>query len=585
MTAVAPHRASLAILPFAGNPGSMGEDYFSRGFVDDLITELTRFPNLALIASQSSRDTRVSELRTDFSLTGSIRREASRLRVTAQLVENESGSVLWSNRFDHVSEDVYRVQDEICSQVVAQVSDRIHVTLTAAARRKAAVDLATYDCWLQGLDELKQGTLRADERARSLFEEALRRDPNYARAYVGLSLSHFNEWSCQLWRSWDENERLAHDYAVRALALDSSDHYAELVLGRVLLYRREFERAEHHLERALALNQNDADCLVQLALGIAFLGGAERARTLFERACYLNPFHSSWYCAYGGVIAFAGERFADALALFGRVPADIMVDLPAHQAVAHWQLGNTDAAKACLERYLEEFRRKIAPNRQHEAGDAIRWLQHTNPYRNRAAEERLVEGVRRAGLQLQGTPTLIAATPSRCAFVKVGSVWQMSYAGRDVCLPHVKGFSDIGLLLASPNRPLHCSELMGNIEAGTTVDVLDPEAKRNYESRIRDLEQALSEAESDNDRGRAESVRTELEFLFDHLNSALGLGRRSRKLGAPAERARSAVTQRIRAALKRLESAHPPLGRHLATTVQTGTFCVYRPEQPLEWHL
>lgn len=583
MAVATPHHASLAILPFGGERG-VADDYFSRGFVEDLITELSRFANLAVIAWNSSKDPRAAELATDFVLTGSLRREGSRLRITAQLVETASDSVLWSNRFDHLAEDVFGVQDEICSQVVAQVSDRIHVTLTAAARRKSETDLVAYDYWLQGIDELKQGTPKADERARALFEEALGRDPNYARAYVGLSLSHFNEWSCQLWQSWDDNERLAHDYAVRALTLDGNDHYAQLVLGRVLLYRREFERASHHLERAFTLNENDADSLVQLALGMTFLGDATRARTLFERARYLNPFHGVWYYAYGGIVAFAQHRFEEALAYLGRVAPDTMVDLSAYLAVAHGRLGRPEQARASLDRYLEEFQRKISNGRAQAPGDALRWLQHTNPYRNPADEDRLIDGVRTAGLQVRDAP-LVAATPNRCAFQKVGSVWQLSYGGRDVCLPHVKGLADIALLLAIPERPLHCSELMGLDDQGSAAEAIDPEAKRDYEARMRELEQDLQEVESNNDPGRAASIRAELDFLVEHVRTAFGLGGRSRKLGAPTERARSAVTQRIRAALKRIEVAHEALGRHLSTAIQTGAFCVYRPERSQDWHL
>lgn len=580
-----PHGASLAVLPFTEAGQGSGQDYFSLGFVDDLITDLTRFSNLAVIASHSSSSARANELTPDFFLKGSLQRNGARLRVNAQLVEGRNGSVIWSERFDESDKEVFELQDEICSRVVAAVSERIHVSLTAATKRKPITDLVGYDFWLQGMDELKQGNLQADERARALFRRALECDPNYARAYVGLSLSHFNEWSCQLWERWDDTERAAYDYAARALELDSSDHYAQLVLGRVLLYRRDFDRAEYHLERAIALNENDADCLVQLALGFAYLGDSERAHTLYERAIRLNPFHEAWYHAYGGIVAFVGDRFEEALAKHQRVPIDCMVDLSAHLAVCNVQTGRLEAAQDYVHQYLQQFREKILNGRVSNPGDAIRWLQHTNPYRNPKDESRLIDGLRATGLNSPAPSPLIAATPSLCAFRRVGSVWQLSFGGRDVCLPHVKGLSDLATLLAAPGRHFHCAELMGLVDRTDSGSQIDAHAKAEYETRVRELRLELTEAESFNDAARAESLRVELDFLIEHLQAAMGLGRRSRKLGAPTERARSAVTQRIRAAVKRIESAHEALGRHLVRSIQTGVSCAYLPERPLEWEL
>lgn len=580
-----PHQASLAVLPFVESAEEVAHDYFSQGFVDDLIAELTRFSNLAVIASHSSGSPRANELGTDFVLKGNLRRDGERLRVTTQLMQGGSGSVIWCERFDQSATTTFEVQDEICARVVAAVSERIHVTLTAAAKRKKISDLRAYDFWLRGMAELKQGNLRADERARELFQKALECDPNYARAYVGLSLSHFNEWSCQLWQRWDDTERAAHDYAARALELDSTDHYAQLVLGRVLLYRREFERAEYHLERATALNENDADCLVQAALGVAFLGDASRARALYERAERLNPFHDAWYYAYGGIVAFVGDRFEESLACHQRVPCDCMVDLPAHLAVCNLHLGRLDSARDCVGQYLAQFREKILGGRDLSPGDALRWLQHTNPYREPKDESRLIDGVREVGLKSIGVSTVIATSPNLCAFRQIGSIWQMSFEGRDVCLPHVKGFSDLATLLASPGREFHCTELMGVVEHFDADTQIDTRAKSEYKRRVRELQAELSHAESCNDMARIEPLSEELEVLLNHLNAALGLGGRSRKMGAPSERARSAVTQRIRAALKRIESAHDTLGQHLARSVQTGVCCAYVPDRVVEWQL
>src|SRR3546814_17427048 len=130
------------------------------------------------------------------------------------------------------------------------------------------------DCWLRGTACLRRGTYESHAEAQRFFERALEIDPQFARAYAGLSLTHFNEWSCLAWDRWAEKESKAFEYASRAVALDESDSATQFILGRILLYRREFERAERRLVRAEELNPNDADILATLALSHASIATA-----------------------------------------------------------------------------------------------------------------------------------------------------------------------------------------------------------------------------------------------------------------------------------------------------------------------
>ena len=581
------HTASLAVLPFENLSADGGpqQDYFSRGFVDDVITDLSRFPELMVMAPHSSESADSQKLDVDYVLKGSLRRDPEKLRLSAQLFNQRDGSVVWGDRFDADMTDLFGVQDEITTRVVGAVSSRLSANLLATSRRKPKTEISAYDYWLQGSDCLKQGTLAADQKARGLFQEALRQDNNYSRAYLGLSLSHFNEWSCRLWERWDENETRAYEYAERANQLDESDHYAHMVLGRVLLFRREFERAEHHIEQALALNANDADCLVQVGMALSFLGHGERAQRVIERSFELNPYHDSWYYAFAAVVAFNQQRFERALELGKKAPLSTTVDLPAYVAAAYHHLGEREQAREHVDLYLNQFREKIVPGREPEAGEALRWVEHVNPYRDPKAAARLAEGLRAAGL-VDGQPPASIETPDDlAAFCRVGSLWRMTFQGKNVHLPQAKGFQDIALLLARPGQELHCSELMGQMDRTGADPVIDSAAKADYETRIRELEADLAEAEQNNDVGRKESIRVELDALLEHLNQALGLGGRSRKLGAPAERARSAVTQRIRAAIRKIEAVHQGLAEHLEHSLKTGTFCSYHAETAPDWQL
>jgi tetratricopeptide (TPR) repeat protein len=173
---------------------------------------------------------------------------------------------------------------------------------------------------------------------------------------------------------------------------------------------------------------------------------------------------------------------------------------------------------------------------------------------------------------------------SRPALERDGDVWRFSYGGSSVTVKASKGVTDLASLLAEPGRELSALDLMGAVVAGSGGDeVLDTTARRRYEERIRDLQAGIDEADAANDLGRSERLQAELDILVDHLTAALGLGGRARRAGNEAERARSAVTQRIRSTIRRLAEHHPSLGAHLDTSIVTGTFCSYRPPSTTTW--
>lgn len=170
---------------------------------------------------------------------------------------------------------------------------------------------------------------------------------------------------------------------------------------------------------------------------------------------------------------------------------------------------------------------------------------------------------------------------------RAGELWEVGQAGDVVTVRASKGLVDLARLVAQPHREVHCLDLMGaSVVEGDTGPVLDDTARRRYEERVRELQAEVDDADAAHDRARAERARAELDALVDQLTEALGLAGRSRRgAGSSAERARQAVTQRIRSTIKRLAEAHPRLGRHLQASVRTGTWCCYTPETDVRWQL
>jgi hypothetical protein len=170
-------------------------------------------------------------------------------------------------------------------------------------------------------------------------------------------------------------------------------------------------------------------------------------------------------------------------------------------------------------------------------------------------------------------------------FRRDGNVWALTFEDATAHLKDAKGLRDLAVLIASPGVDVHATELLGSADRGGADAVLDDAARDAYRRRLSELEADVSDAEADHDDERAARAKAERDALVDELTAALGLGGRARTLGDPTERARKAVTARIRDAIGRIADQHAALGAHLDASVTTGTFCSYRPRQPVTWEL
>jgi len=595
---------SIAVLPFENLSSEPDTDYFARGFAEDLIANLTRFPSLRVLASQSSfgweregasLDDLADKWGVQFVLEGSVRRRGSTLRVGSQLIRVEGAEAVWAERFDTPADAVFEVQDEIAARVTGKLAVHIDESQLARARRAPLRDLAAYDCWLRGSDCLRRATLEGDEESRPFFERAIEIDPGYARAYSGLSISHFNEWSCQAWHLWDESARGALHYAEKAAELDDADAMVHAVLARVCRFRMEHARADRHAARALELNPNDAHVLIHVAIALLFGGEHARARELATRASQLNPLHPPWYDGIIGWSLFLSGYHAAAWLHLER-GADSITNFGAYRAACRALDGDIARAHAEYARFEREYRERIAFGREPEPGEALRWAVQVEPFRTLEDSRRMPDVLRDAGLAVIDVEAARDTRPEsmvrpagirggdECEFRRDGRVWHVSYAGQGAQLVELKGFHDLATLLSAPGEPVHCLELSGAPPtAGSRHEVLDSQARHEYRSRIEELQSELERAESDNDPGRAESARAELDAVIDELSRAAGLGGRTRAMASDAERARTATTWRIRSAIKKIRAAHPRLGQHLDNSVRTGAFCVYAPETPPNW--
>jgi hypothetical protein len=264
------------------------------------------------------------------------------------------------------------------------------------------------------------------------------------------------------------------------------------------------------------------------------------------------------------------------------------VDASAFLAAAHGLLGNREEATRFLDVFLAELVEKITFGRAPEPGEPLRWVLQVNPFRREEDAARFARGLAAAGLSSDPDERRARPVPaaSRFSFRREDDGWSLAFEGTAVQLSDSKGLRDLAQLLSQPSEAIHCLELAGrSAEPTADAPVLDDRARREIGARVRSLQDTIDEAETEHDPGRAEAAREELEQIVGLLSGALGLGGRSRRLGSAAERARSAVTWRIRNAIRKIAGVHAPLGRHLDNSIRTGTYCTYVPEKPVDWEV
>ncbi len=323
-----PDRPSIAVLPLVNLSGDSSQELFSDGITNDIISDLSRFADLMVIASNSTftfkgKPTKVQqvaeELGVRYVLEGSIQRIGDEVRVSVQLVDAISGERLWAERYDRELRDIFAVQDEITQNVVAALGayeGRVAETDRARAKQRKTTNLSAYELVLLAREARHRFNKEDNAKALKLLERAVAFDPQYARAHVEIAWSHFQD-AVQNWsESREVSTRKAHDSAQRAIEIDESFAEGYWVSGEIyawLLWEPEKSLAAY--ERALTLNPNHADILADWGGWIlpSVLGRAEEGIEVVKKAMRLNPFHADRYERGLATAYFVARRFEEAI--------------------------------------------------------------------------------------------------------------------------------------------------------------------------------------------------------------------------------------------------------------------------------
>ncbi|MCV2887161.1 adenylate/guanylate cyclase domain-containing protein [Ruegeria aquimaris] len=392
-------RPGIAVLAFDNMSADPEQEYFSDGIAEDIITALSHFREFKVIARNTTFTYKGKAVRVDqvcrdlgvrYLLEGSVRKAGNKARVTAQLIDGETGAHLWANRYDRSIDDIFAVQDEITQAIVEAVAPETMNAEFKRARNRPE-SLSSWDKVLRARWYLGKFSQPDNEEARALLSQIVASDPNMSEAHAGIALCDLMAM-LHVWRS-DTGAAIqsAKSAARKAVEQDDNSANAHAILGMACIFARDFEEGETHLMRAIRLNPNLAVGYGNCAALYGVSGQYPEAKAAYERAAALSPrdpLKPFWRGGFG-IGAYVAADFETCLnnARAGLRETPGYASLMRQEAAALAMLGRLDEARSSVGRLVEKM-----------PGLTVTRVRAMVPVRHEADWELWLEGLRRAGL-------------------------------------------------------------------------------------------------------------------------------------------------------------------------------------------
>jgi adenylate cyclase len=392
-------KPSIAVLPFANISGDPKEDYLSDGITEQIITALSKTPKLFVIARNSvftykGKPVMVQqvseELGVRYVLEGSVQKSGDRIRITAQLIDAQTGHHLWAERYDRELKDIFSLQDEITVKVITALQVKLTEGEQARIYGRGTNNLEAYFKVLEGREQSNRFNIEGNAMARQLFEQAIALDPNYAMAYWRLSATHLHDLMLDSTKSSKGSLKQAEELVQKALALDGALAEAHALLGRVYLAKRQYEQAIAEGERAIAIDPNSPVAQYVLAFSLTRVGKYEEAIALYKKAMRSDPIPStSLLTLLGNAYILAGQ-YEDGISTLKKVLRRSPNNLWAHVGLA---MGYSSSGRE------EEARNEAIDILRIDPKFSLEHFGKRLMYKDQADTDRVVGALRKAGLK------------------------------------------------------------------------------------------------------------------------------------------------------------------------------------------
>ncbi|HEX9647888.1 MAG TPA: tetratricopeptide repeat protein [Alphaproteobacteria bacterium] len=406
-----PDKPSIAVLPFANLSDDPEQEYFADGLTEDLITDLSKIPDLFVIARNSSftykdKPTKVQQVAADlgvqYVLEGSVRRTGDAVRINAQLIDALSGHHLWAERYEGAVAGIFDFHDQVLGQIVANLAVELAGTAPFGAASPAETEVvAAYDAFLTGRDFYRRRTPQDYDRAIAAFEKAIELDPGYGRAYAALAGVYW-DLTTLIWQlaiGTDFQHAYEQMLANLAKAKESPTADAYAVSAEMLARHGQHAEALADAERGIALEPNNPDIHISKARVLNVMGRADEAEQSARLALRLDPHHQPDYLRVLSLALFHQERYDEAVRVMERVVArqpDVGDDY-ATLASAYGHLGRMKEARSAVENFNEFSENTTGRPLTVQERGTFWWYGDIYNY-DPAYLARLQEGLRKAGV-------------------------------------------------------------------------------------------------------------------------------------------------------------------------------------------
>ncbi|MGH6932015.1 MAG: adenylate/guanylate cyclase domain-containing protein [Dongiaceae bacterium] len=398
-------KPSIAVLPFDSLSSDASQEYFADGLTDDIITDLSKFSGLFVVARNSSFSFKgmtlpipeiAQKLGVRYVLDGSVRHAGEEVRINARLTDGRTDGQVWADRYDGSEADIFALQDKVSNGVADALSIVINSSEQAALAAPETQVPVAYDAFLQGWHHREQTNPTDFAKAIPYFENAVRLDPNYSRAYAALALiylrSYQRGWTRQLNLSDDEALRLTREYLAKAAARPTSTSHQ--VAGLLAISSNDLDGALNEFDQAVALDAADSWSLAYTSLVQILKGDVDAAASAIDGAMRLDPIAPPLFHYYKGLVLYTKEDYAAAAkeleTATARNPGDQMPFLLL--AAAYGQLDRKAEAAVAIDRFNDlEAAYGTEPA-------SIQLVAKRLRFRNAADSDRLYQGLRLAGV-------------------------------------------------------------------------------------------------------------------------------------------------------------------------------------------
>jgi adenylate cyclase len=390
-----PDKPSIVVLPFENFSSDPEQEYFADGMVEEIITALSQFPDLFVIARKSAftykgRSVKVQAVRRDlgvhYVVEGSVRKSGNRVRVTVQLIDSGTGNHLWADRYDRELVDIFDIQDELTQAIVATIPGRLGSAEADRLRRKPLQDMAAYDYLLAGKIRHHRVTKEDNAEALRLLDKAIELDPRFAQAYAWKACTLGQAIEFGFREGAQELEDQALEAINIALSLDENDVECHRLLCEINLDRQQLDQAVIHGDRAFARNPNDPRIVAQKGELLTWLGKPDEGAEWIRKAMRLDPHGAHARAHLLGRALYGSRRYADAVDAYRQIASPRYSHL-AGMAACYAQMGRDAEAKeqaAAALRLKPDF--------------AIESYLRTLPFSETTDRSHLADGLRKAGL-------------------------------------------------------------------------------------------------------------------------------------------------------------------------------------------